>query len=77
MEVPRNLGCGFLEPVCQEALAIEFNNWEIPFQREIKFPVFYKDVKLESFYRPDFICFESVVVELKALARVGGMKKRR
>ena len=50
MEVHRNLGCGFLEPVYQEALAIEFNNWEIPFQREIKFPVFYKDVKLESFY---------------------------
>ncbi len=75
MEVHRHLGCGFLEPVYQEALPIEFTKREIPFQREIKFPVFYKDVRLESFYRPDFICFNGVVVELKALARVGGIEE--
>jgi len=73
MEVHRLLGCGFLEPVYQEALAIEFTKREIPFQREIKFPVFYKEVRLESVYRPDFICFDGIVVELKALARVGGV----
>ncbi|MFN2510295.1 MAG: GxxExxY protein [Pyrinomonadaceae bacterium] len=75
MEVHRNLGCGFFEPVYQEALAIEFGRREIPFQREIKFPVFYKEVRLESSYRPDFICFDGIVVELKALARVGGTEE--
>ena len=75
MEVHRNLGCGFLEPIYQEALTIEFLKREIPFQREIKFPVFYKDIRLRSFYRPDFICFDGVVVELKALARIGGIEE--
>ncbi len=75
MEVHRLLGCGFFEPVYQEALAIEFTRREIPFQREIKFPVFYKEVRLESAYKPDFICFDGVVVELKALARVGGTEE--
>jgi GxxExxY protein len=75
MEVHRNLGCGFLELIYQEALTIEFLEREIPFQREIKFPVFYKDIRLRSFYRPDFICFDGVVVELKALAHIGGIEE--
>ena len=75
MEVHRNLGCGFFEPVYQEALTIEFTKREIPFKKEIKFPVFYKEVRLESAYRPDFICFDGIVVELKALARVGGVEE--
>jgi GxxExxY protein len=37
--------------------------------------VFYKEVRLESAYRPDFICFDGIVVELKALARVGGVEE--
>jgi len=37
--------------------------------------VFYDEVRLESFYRPDFICFDGVVVELKAPARVGGIEE--
>ncbi len=42
MEVHRQLGCGFLEPVYQEALAIEFANRDIPFIREVKLPLAYK-----------------------------------
>jgi len=61
MEVHRLLGCGFLEPVYQEAWAIEFTKRKIPFQREIKFPVFYKEIRLESVHRPDFICFDGRV----------------
>jgi GxxExxY protein len=75
MEVHRTLGCGFFEPVYQEALAIEFAKRKIPFRKEIKFPVFYKDVRLETVYKPDFICFDGIVVELKALARVGGVEE--
>lgn len=75
MEVHRQLGCGFLEPVYQTALAIEFGNREIPFNREVKLPVFYKEVRLDTPYKVDFICFEDVVVELKALGRLSGTEE--
>ena len=67
MEVHRQLGPGFLEAVYQEALAIELTERQIPFVAQIELPVFYKGRKLACFYKADFVCFESVVVELKAL----------
>jgi GxxExxY protein len=75
MEVHRQLGTGFSEPVYQEALAVELANREIPFRRELKLPVFYKEVLLDTPYRADFICFESVVVELKALSKTGNIEE--
>jgi len=75
MEVHRQLGCGFLEPVYQEALAIELVNQTIPFQREQKFPINYTGCALETYYRPDFICFDSVIVELKALGRLTSIEE--
>ncbi len=66
MEVHTFLGCGFLEPVYQAALMLEFANREIPFSREVKLPVFYKEVRLKTPYKVDFICFDKIVVELKA-----------
>ena len=66
MEVHRQLGCGFLEPVYQEAFALELRTREIPYSRELKFPVSYKGQRLQNHYRPDFICFDSVIVELKS-----------
>lgn len=73
MEVHRQLGHGFLEAVYQEALAIEFAKREIPFQREVPLPVFYKGVRLQCGYRADFLCFEEVVVELKATGQLAGV----
>lgn len=67
MEVHRQLGCGFLEPVYQEAFALELKAREIPYSRELRFPVNYKGQRLTNQYRPDFICFDAVIVELKAL----------
>jgi len=75
MEVHRQLGCGFLEPVYQEALAIEFTKRNIPFVREVKLTLEYKGQPLETKYCADFICFNSVVVELKALARTSGTEE--
>jgi GxxExxY protein len=73
MEVHRQLGCGFVETVYQEALAVELKAREIPFNRELMFPVSYKGYRLHSQFRPDFICFDSVIVELKALATLSSV----
>lgn len=70
MEVHTTLGAGFLEAVYQEALAIEFERRVIPFRREAPLKVTYKDRILPVSYRTDFLCFDAVVVELKALGRL-------
>ena len=72
MEVHRQLGCGFLEAVYQEALAIEFAARDIPFRREVVLPVLYKGKTLACSYRADFVCYESVVVETKAISQLTG-----
>ena len=75
MEVHKQLGCGFLEPVYQEAFTIELTARNIPFRREVGLPVRYKGQLLETGYRADFVCFDSVVIELKALARMSGTEE--
>jgi len=75
MEVHQQLGSGFLEPVYQEATAVELGRRDIEYQREVKVPVFYKGVKLETCYKADFACFGSVVVELKALKQISGVEE--
>ena len=75
MEVHKQLGCGFLEAVYQEALALEFTLQDIPHQREVALPVFYKEQRLQTTYRADFICYDEVVVELKALSQLNGIEK--
>jgi GxxExxY protein len=75
MEVHRILGCGFLEPVYQEALAKEFLLRGVPFRREVELPITYKGNLLAVKYKPDFICYDTVIVELKALDRLSGREK--
>ncbi len=70
MEVHRELGCGFLEAVYQEAMELELVAREITFAREIVLPVRYKSQLLQVGYRADFVCCESIVVELKALCEL-------
>ena len=72
MEVHRLLGHGFLEAVYQEALALELTARMIPFEREVEIPIFFKDQRLRCSYRADFICYERVVVELKAISQLSG-----
>jgi GxxExxY protein len=71
MEVHKELGRGFVEPVYQEALELEFSDRGIPFRPQVEMPVFYKGRKLKAHYRSDFLCYDEIIVELKALTRVG------
>jgi GxxExxY protein len=66
-EVYKDKGCGFVEPVYQECLEIEFSYQKIPFVSQKCLDIFYRGRKLEQFYKPDFICFEKIIVEIKAV----------
>lgn len=66
-EVYKRKGCGFTEPVYQECLKIEFEFQGIPFVREPILELEYRGRILEHTFRPDFICYEKVIVELKSL----------
>ena len=67
MTVHRQLGCGFTEKVYQDALEIEFKNRNIPFARETELHASYNGKVLPSTLIPDFICFDKIIVELKAV----------
>lgn len=71
MEVHRILGPGFLEAVYQEALAIEFKLREIPFIEKPKLEIDFKDYILKTYYVPDFLCYNEIMVEIKAMSQCG------
>jgi GxxExxY protein len=73
-QVHRVLGPGFLEAVYQEALSIELAERAIPFSSEAEVPVFYKGKSLKTFYRADFVCHGSIIVELKAISKLGDIE---
>jgi GxxExxY protein len=69
-EVNRAMGTGFLEAVYQECLAIEFVSRKIPFAGSPVLTLDYKGVRLRQTYVPDFICFDKIIVELKAVREI-------
>jgi len=74
-EVYREMGCGFLEAVYQECLGKEFSKRGIPFAAHQEQRLLYKGEPLRQTYIPDFICHESIIIELKALAATTGEHK--
>jgi len=66
-EVYREMGCGFLEAVYQECLEKELRTQNIPFVSQQELKLAYKGETLEQTYKPDLICFEKIIVELKAV----------
>lgn len=71
MRVHRELGSGFPEAVYREALAIELSATGVPFIQEPHVAVWYGGHRLSASYRPDFVCFDELLVELKAQAQLG------
>ncbi len=74
-EVYREMGCGFLEAVYQECLEKELVNRRIPFVSQQELKLTYKGEQLKQIYKPDLICFDSIIVELKALSSTTGAHK--
>ena len=70
MKVHRTLGAGFLEAVYEEALDREFQNLKIPFKRQVKLDLYYGNQKLTKQYRADFICYDEIIVEIKAVSLI-------
>jgi GxxExxY protein len=65
-EVYKVMGPGFLESVYQECLRIEFKKRGIPFVEEPKLTIFFLEDKLEKYFEPDFVCYDQIVLEIKA-----------
>jgi GxxExxY protein len=66
MAVQKDKGNGFVEPVYQDALEIELEITGIPFDAQRNYRIFYRDRPLKHTYTPDLLCFEKIIVELKA-----------
>ncbi len=69
-EVYRELGSGFLEAVYQECLERELLTREIPFRSHPTLQLKYKGLPLSQMYQPDLICYDSIIVELKAVKEI-------
>lgn len=66
MEVHSNLGKGLSEIIYKDALEYELNKHNIPYSRELKFEVKYKDVILNHYYYADFVAYNDIILEIKA-----------
>ena len=74
MDVYYTLGIGFLEPVYHNAMTVELDRRRIPFESEKELQVYYKDVRLDKKYCPDFVCYEQIIVELKVVPRISNIE---
>ena len=68
MNIHSTLGNGFLEAVYCEVLEKEFVKNNIPYQREVKLDLFFNGEKLDKKYKADFICFDNIILEIKAVS---------
>lgn len=66
-EVYKGKGFGFVEPVYQECLAIELMYRDIPFVQQQELELYYREHRLAHIYKPDFVCFGKIIVEIKAV----------
>ena len=77
MAMHRELGAGFLEAVYQEALEWELQLRRVPFESQTPLTILYKGHRLKKEYIADLVCYQQVIVELKALDQLQDVKKPR
>jgi GxxExxY protein len=70
IEIHRELGSGFLESVYEEAMVLESNERQIPYETQVKIPIYYKDKKLNKEFIADYIGYGKIVVEFKCIPRL-------
>ena len=70
LNIHKELGCGFLEKVYQEALEMELSAANIPFSREKILPVYYNGKQLKQTYIADFVCYDNIIIEVKAVSEL-------
>ena len=75
MEVHKELGHGFLEAVYQEALGREFSIQGIPNKAQPIIEILYKGKPLDKKYQPDFVCYEEIILEIKAISSLTGVEE--
>ena len=75
MEVSNQLGCGFLEAVYQEAMEIELDERHIPHVPQRRIEICYKGKVLNKEYIADFLCYDRIVVEIKAVKAITGIEE--
>jgi len=75
MNVSRELGCGFLEAVYQEALEMEFADCNMPFEPQKRINISYKNRMLKREYVADFLCYDKIIVEIKAIKSITGIEE--
>ena len=75
MSVHRYFGCGFTEKVYQDAFEIELKNSGIPYQREVQLHASYRCIQMSSTFIPDFICYDNIIIELKAVKELDDMHR--
>ena len=75
MKVHRYFGPGFLEAVYGDALEVELQNDGIPYEREKEIRILYQGIELGHKFSADFLCYDSIIVELKAVDQIIGKHK--
>ncbi len=71
IEVHKELGNGFLESVYEEAMKIVSNERNIPFETQVRIPVYFKGNKLEKEFIADYIGFDKIIIEFKCIPKLG------
>ena len=66
----KDKGCGFLEPVYQECLEIEYDFLELPVVAKPQSSLSYRGIPLKKTYEPDFVCFDKIILEIKAVSEI-------
>ena len=73
MQVHRELGCGFLEPVYQEAFEMLLKINGVPYEREKLLPIYFMGERLKKEYYADFVCYGKIIVEFKAVSELSAV----